>query len=302
MKLCSRASAPAIGIAAAYGVVLVFNDAQRPGASTVLQAIDCLAATRPTAVNLFWALERMRQTALAHADDPPDRLADRLLQEAKRIHDEDLEAGQKLGLNGLTLLADGMRVMTHCHAGGVATSGYGTALAPLLVSRDQGIALQAMVNETRPLLQGSRITAWELNKAGIPATLITDSMAGHAMQQGMVDAVIVGADRIAANGDVANKIGTYALAVLAKAHGLPFYVSAPLSTIDRGIPDGKAIVIEERAPDEITRGFGRQTAPDAISVYNPAFDVTPAILVTALITERGVITDPDEAKIAALFD
>jgi len=191
-------------------------------------------------------------------------------------------------------------VLTHCHTGGVATSGYGTALAPFILGKERGVRLEAWVDETRPLLQGSRITAWELLKAGVPATLITDSMAAHVMQQGWVDAVIVGADRIAANGDVANKIGTYGLAVLARAHGIPFYVSAPVSTIDFETPSGKEIVIEERDPREITHGFGRQTAPEGIRVYNPAFDVTPAELVTAIITDRGILRPPYSEALAAL--
>ena len=196
-------------------------------------------------------------------------------------------------------MRQGMTVLTHCHTGGVATSGYGTALAPFLIAAEQGFNLSAYVDETRPLLQGSRITAWELGKAGVDATLITDSMAAHVMQQGRVDAVIVGADRIAANGDTANKIGTYGLAVLAKAHALPFYVSAPLSTVDFDTPTGAEIVIEERAADEVTRGFGRQTAPDGAQVYNPAFDVTPCALITAIITEVGVQEPPFAQSLAA---
>ncbi|MFQ5571545.1 MAG: S-methyl-5-thioribose-1-phosphate isomerase, partial [Rhodothermales bacterium] len=259
-----------------------------------------LARTRPTAVNLFFALDRMHDVAEARSSDSRTALRDRLLEEAKAIHQEDLEAGLRLGENGLSLFEDGMTVLTHCNAGGMATSGYGTALAPFLLSKERGVALRAFVDETRPLLQGSRITAWELTKARVPATLITDSMAGHVMQQGRVDAVIVGADRIAANGDVANKIGTYSLAVLADAHGIPFYVSAPLSTIDMNTPTGADIVIEERERREVTHGFGRQTAPGAVDVYNPAFDVTPARLVTAIITERGVVYSPNAENLKAL--
>jgi len=292
--------APAIGIAAAYGVVLALREAPAEPHRAVQDVIAMLAETRPTAVNLFYALDRMRRVVAEHAGVPVDTLRTRLLGEAKGINREDLAAGQRLGEHGLSLFRDGMTVLTHCHAGGVATSGYGTALAPLLLSRERGVALHAFVDETRPLLQGSRITAWELTRAGVPATLITDSMAGHVMQQGRVDAVIVGADRIAANGDVANKIGTYSLAVLAQAHGLPFYVSAPLSTIDFGTPTGRDIVIEERDRHEVTHGFGRQTAPDAVTVYNPAFDVTPASLVSAIITEHGVVRPPYEAALRAL--
>ena len=301
IRLLRVRGAPAIGIAAAYGVVLALReDNDGDFRQTLLDTIDMLATTRPTAVNLFYALDRMRHVVEAEETASKEALRARLLDEAHAINLEDQEAGLKLGRHGLSLLEDGMTVLTHCHAGGVATSGYGTALAPFLLARDQGIALRAFVDETRPLLQGSRITAWELTQAGVPATLITDSMAGHVMQQGRVDAVIVGADRIAANGDVANKIGTYALAVLADAHDIPFYVSAPLSTIDFATPTGRDIVIEERAPHEVTHGFGRQTAPTDVTVYNPAFDVTPARLVTAIITERGVVSPPYEANLQAL--
>ncbi len=294
--------APAIGVAAAYGVVLALRDgAYDPPHPVALEAAEMLAGTRPTAVNLFWALDRMRAVVADAPKASQPELRARLLEEARAIEREDREAGRKLGVYGLSLFEDGMTVLTHCHAGGVATSGYGTALAPLLLSREHGRRLSAYVDETRPLLQGSRITAWELMRAGVPATLITDGMAGHVMREGRVDAVIVGADRIAANGDVANKIGTYALAVLAEAHGLPFYVSAPLSTIDRRTPTGADIVIEERDPREVTHGFGRQTAPTGVAVYNPAFDVTPARLVTAIVTERGVLRPPYEESISAAF-
>lgn len=292
--------APAIGIAAAYGVVLALRGAPANGQERVEEAIEMLRGTRPTAVNLFYALDRMR--AVAHANADPAALKAELLAEAHSIFREDLEAGRRLGENGLSLLADGSTVLTHCHTGGVATAGYGTALAPLILSRERGLMLQAYVDETRPLLQGSRITAWELQRAGVPTTLISDSMAAHVMRQGRVDAVIVGADRIAANGDVANKIGTYGLAVLARAHDLPFYVSAPLSTIDLGTPSGGEIAIEERPSREITHGFGRQTAPDGITVYNPAFDITPAELVTAVITDRGVVYPPYEESLRSLFE
>lgn len=284
--------APAIGIAAAYGVVLAVNEAPPDPQRAAQDAIDVLAQTRPTAVNLFYALDRMQVVLEAHTDASADALRAALLAEAEAIEAEDRESGRRLGEHGLSLFQDQMGVLTHCHAGGVATSGYGTALAPLLLAHTQGVRLHVFVDETRPLLQGSRITAWELGKAGVPATLITDSMAAHVMQQGKVNAVIVGADRIAANGDVANKIGTYALAVLADAHGIPFYVAAPLSTIDFDTPTGDAIVIEERTAGEVTHGFGRQTAPDGVQVYNPAFDVTPAQLVAAIITEHGIARAP----------
>ncbi len=291
--------APAIGIAASYGVVLALR-APESHVEMVHKAIALLRQTRPTAVNLFGALRRMEAVADAYATADRHTLAQRLLAEARAIESEDREAGRRLGAYGLEVLKEGMRVLTHCHTGGVATSGYGTALAPFILGKERGIRLEAWVDETRPLLQGSRITAWELQKAGVPATLITDSMAAHVMQRGWVDAVIVGADRIAANGDVANKIGTYGLAVLARAHGIPFYVSAPISTIDFETPSGEAIVIEERDPREITHGFGRQTAPEGIRVYNPAFDVTPASLITAIITDQGILRPPYAEALQAL--
>jgi len=294
--------APAIGIAAGYGVALALREPSETPAEEALEAIEALAQTRPTAVNLFFALGRMRGIVDRYGGASDEELRARLLAEARAIHQEDVEAGRQLGEHGLSLLRDGMTVLTHCNAGGMATSGYGTALAPFMLAKERGVDVRAFVDETRPLLQGSRITAWELAKVGIPATLITDSMAGHVMQQGRIDAIIVGADRIAANGDVANKIGTYALAVLAHAHGVPFYVSAPLSTVDLDTPDGAGIVIEERSRDEVTHGFGRQTAPEGVAVYNPAFDVTPARLVSALITEQGVVYPPFGPALRALIE
>lgn len=292
--------APAIGIAAAYGVVLALRETQASPYQAACDAMHLLAGTRPTAVNLFHAIQRMRAVADRRRDAPQQALRQHLLQEARMIEEEDRAAGRLLGEHGLSLLRDGMSVLTHCHTGGLATSGYGTALAPLLMAPERGISIRTFVDETRPLLQGSRITAWELAKAGATATLITDSAAGHLMQQNTVDAVIVGADRIAANGDVANKIGTYALATLARAHNIPFYVSAPLSTVDFDTETGDAIVIEERSAEEVTRGFGRQTAPHDMHVYNPAFDVTPARLVTSIVTEHGVLGPPYREHLAAL--
>lgn len=295
--------APAIGIAAAYGVVLAAHETDQTDGdlrSHLRESITALAETRPTAVNLFHALERMRLVVEDWDGGDAEALRHLLLQRAHSIYDEDRSAGMRLGENGLSLLRDGMSILTHCHTGGVATSGYGTALAPLLIAPQHGLTLRAFVGETRPLLQGSRITAWELMRAGIDATLITDSMAAHVMQQGLVDAVFVGADRIAANGDVANKIGTYGLAVLANAHGIPFYVSAPVSTIDADTQSGASIVIEERDPLEITHGFGKATAPEGIRVYNPAFDITPASLVAAIITEHGVLRPPLDLALTAL--
>ncbi|MEM1269444.1 MAG: S-methyl-5-thioribose-1-phosphate isomerase [Bacteroidota bacterium] len=276
IRTLSVRGAPAIGVAAAYGVVL----AALEGAD-IHEAIDELAGTRPTAVNLFWALDRMRPFA--------GQGAKRLLAEARLIEHEDLEAGRQIGEHALRMFASGMNVLTHCHAGGVATSGFGTALAPLLQSKEAGVDLHVWVDETRPLLQGSRITAWELQKAGVSCTVITDNMAAHVMGQGLVDAVIVGADRIAANGDTANKIGTYGLAVLARAHGIPFYIAAPRSTIDYETASGADIEIEQRHPDEVRRRYGLLTAPEGVGVYNPAFDVTPAALISAWITEEGIL-------------
>ena len=293
--------APAIGIAAAYGVVLALRMRVPDPRASVAAAIDLLEATRPTAVNLPYALRRMRAAA-ARAPLGYDGLYAALLAEAQAIEQEDRVAGRRLATNGLSLMRDGMALLTHCHAGGVATSGYGTALAPFMLAREHGLTLRAYIDETRPLLQGSRITAWELGKAGVKATLITDSMAAHVMKEGRVDAVIVGADRIAANGDTANKIGTYSLALVARAHKLPFYVSAPLSTVDFDTPTGDGIVIEERASNEVTHGFGCQTAPPGVKVYNPAFDVTPHYLITAIITERGVMDPPFVTSLAAARD
>ncbi|MEM8680051.1 MAG: S-methyl-5-thioribose-1-phosphate isomerase [Planctomycetota bacterium] len=286
--------APAIGIAAAYGVVIGMQsleagadaaDAQR----RLEQVVSYLAESRPTAVNLFWALERMQQCAQRLRGSSVADLKQGLLDEARAIHEEDREICRQIGIHGSELLADGAGVLTHCNAGGLATAEYGTALSVFFAAQDQAKTLHVFVDETRPLLQGSRLTAWELTRRGIDATLICDSMAAQVMKEGRVQAVVTGADRIAANGDSANKIGTYGLAVLAKAHGIPFYIAAPVSTFDLTLADGNAIPIEERDAREVTHGFGRQTAPEEVQVYNPAFDVTPAELIRALITERGII-------------
>jgi len=268
--------APAIGCSAAFGVVLSKGSAD---------AYEVLAKSRPTAVNLFWALERMKK-------------AKDLEAEAVAIYEEDLAANRAMGKLGAELIPEGARVMTHCNTGALATAGYGTALGVIRSAKDKKISVIA--NETRPYLQGARLTAWELVQEGIPCTLITDSMAGHLMSRGEVDVVIVGADRIAANGDVANKIGTYPLAVLAKRHGIPFYVAAPLSTFDPSIPDGSHIPIEERPASEVTGYRGTRWAPEGVSVRNPAFDVTPAELITGIICEKGVILDPDKDRIKRL--
>ena len=296
--------APAIGIAAAYGVCLGIQGAV--DVAEILQRVDAtvsrLAASRPTAVNLFWALERMQRVARSEAALGPRELAQRLLGEARAIHDEDRRMCREIGRHGAALLADDQGVLTHCNAGGLATADYGTALAVFFAAHEAGKRLHVWVDETRPLLQGARLTAWELCARGIPATLICDSMAAQVMREGRVQAVVVGADRIAANGDTANKIGTYGVALLAQAHGIPFYVAAPTSTFDRSLASGEAIPIEQRSADEITLSFGRRTAPVGIGVYNPAFDVTPARLIRGIICERGVIEPVEAASIARMLD
>ena len=269
--------APAIGCAAAFGVVL---------SGGAPESYEVLAKSRPTAVNLFWALERMKK-------------AKDLESEARAIYDEDLAANRAMGSLGANLIPERARVMTHCNTGALATAGFGTALGVIRSAKDKNISVIA--NETRPYLQGARLTAWELVQEGIPCTLITDSMAGHLMSKGEVDVIVVGADRIAANGDVANKIGTYTLAVLAKRHGIPFYVAAPLSTFDLSIPDGSYISIEERPAAEVT-GYGEtRWAPEGVAVRNPAFDVTPAELITGIICEKGVVLSPNREKLQALI-
>lgn len=292
--------APAIGIAAAYGVCLTpsANPSQPAAAEDYLRVIDYLATSRPTAVNLFWALDRMREVVASAA---PHELPARLLEEARRIHEDDRRMCHAIGSNGAPLLASCKRVLTHCNAGGLATSTYGTALAPIYELHAQGNPIAVLADETRPLLQGGRLTAWELSQAGIDVTVITDSMAGSLMRREMIDAVIVGADRIAASGDVANKIGTYSVAVLAKHHGLPFFVAAPTNTFDLTLQSGDAIPIEERGREEIACPHGVAVVPDAAAVMNPAFDVTPAELITAIVTERGVIERPSLQSVAAHF-
>ncbi len=295
IKTLQVRGAPAIGIAAAMGVVLAVqkDTSETQGLlDAVCQAADYLATARPTAVNLFWALTRMRQTARFAANLEPAVFKDRLLAEALKIYNEDLEMCRAIGRHGAGLLQDGQTVLTHCNAGGLATSGYGTALAPIYIAREQGKHIRVYADETRPLLQGARLTAWELMRAGVDVTLICDNMAAQVMREGRIDAVMVGADRIAANGDAANKIGTYGLALLARAHRVPFYVLAPSSTFDLDAPDGAAIPIEERGAEEIIRGFGQPTAPEGIQVYAPAFDVTPAELITGIISERGIVRHP----------
>lgn len=289
--------APAIGIAAAYGLVL----GVRHDLSKLPAVLDYLAGSRPTAVNLFWALDRMKAKASSLALSPAATVVATLLDEAQAIHKEDRALCHSIGRHGAELLAAGSGVLTHCNAGGLATSEYGTALSVFFTAQDQGKQLHVYVDETRPLLQGSRLTAWELVQRGIPATLICDSMAAQVMREKKVQAVVVGADRIAANGDTANKIGTYSVAVLAHAHGIPFYVAAPSTTFDLTIESGDEIPIEQRSSAEITHGFGRATAPEGVGVYNPAFDVTPARYIAGIITERGVIAPVNKKQIAAMM-
>ncbi|MBN2984957.1 MULTISPECIES: S-methyl-5-thioribose-1-phosphate isomerase [Cohnella] len=299
--------APAIGISAAYGIVLgaaPVSGSAKDVAAEVRRHADYLATSRPTAVNLFWALDRMKARAeeLAEAGLTAEEAVAALLDEAKQIQAEDEETNRRIGEHALTLFKDGMGVLTHCNAGGLATAKYGTALAPFYLALEQGIALKVFADETRPVLQGARLTAFELQQAGVDVTLICDNMAGHVMSKGWVQAVIVGTDRVAANGDVANKIGTYSVAVLAKAHNIPFYVACPMSTIDLSTPTGADIPIEERRADEITHGFGKRTAPEGVKVYNPAFDVTPNELVTAIITEKGIVRAPYDTGLRRLFE
>ncbi|CAM4262834.1 methylthioribose-1-phosphate isomerase [Paenibacillus endophyticus] len=298
--------APAIGISAAYGVVLGSRNEQSLDtwlAEAIKQA-EYLATSRPTAVNLFWALDRMKAAAADFAANglSLEESKAALLSEAFAIQSEDEETNRMIGEHALSLFKDDMGVLTHCNAGGLATAKYGTALAPFYLALERGITLRVFADETRPVLQGARLTAFELQQAGVDVTLICDNMAGMIMAKGWVDAVIVGTDRVAANGDVANKIGTYSVAVLAKAHGIPFYVASPLSTIDLNTPTGSEIPIEERSAEEITEGFGKRTAPQGIKVYNPAFDVTPNEYVTAIITEKGIVEAPYDVNLRKLFE
>jgi methylthioribose-1-phosphate isomerase len=288
--------APAIGVAAAFGVVLAARASHAASFDGLLAdletAIKGLAATRPTAVNLFWALDRMRQAAVASRALPLDAVRARLLAEAQAIRDEDIAANRAMGAHGAALVPPNARILTHCNAGALATAGYGTALGVVRAAHAQGKVALVWVDETRPVMQGSRLTAWECVREGIPHRLIADVAAASVMSRGEVDLVVTGADRIAANGDTANKIGTYSLAVLAAHHRVPFYVAAPFSTIDPSIASGAQIPIEERDASEVRRVGGQQTAPSASPVFNPAFDVTPAALIAAIVTERGVVRPP----------
>jgi methylthioribose-1-phosphate isomerase len=287
--------APAIGVAGAMGLVVALapfaTDRREQFLQRARELGDRIASVRPTAVNLSWAVRRVLSTGMETAGDGAAILA-AMRDEATCILDEDRAMCRRIGEHGLSLLADGARVLTHCNAGALATAGIGTALAPVYVAAERGRRVAVFADETRPLLQGSRLTAWELDQAGIDVTVLADSMAASLMRDGRIDLVIVGADRIAANGDVANKVGTYPLAVVARHHGVPFYVAAPWSTVDPDTPSGDAIKIEHRAGDELARGFGVAVAPDRVAVYNPAFDVTPAELVSAFITDRGIVRPP----------
>jgi len=288
--------APAIGVAAAFGVVLAARASRardfEAWQADIEEAVKGLAATRPTAVNLFWALERMQRRVLTGRGQPLDATRAALTAEAQAILDEDLAANRAMGAHGAALVPANARILTHCNAGALATAGYGTAVGIIRAAHERGKLALVWVDETRPVMQGSRLTAWEMVKEGIPHRLISDVVAASVMKRGEVDLVVTGADRIAANGDTANKIGTYGLAVLARHHGIPFYVAAPSSTIDPSIPSGASIVIEERDAAEVRQVAGRPTAPAASPVYNPAFDVTPAELITAIVTERGVFRPP----------
>lgn len=306
IKEMSVRGAPAIGISAAFGMAIAAREAMDKGFNTTQifsyleEASAKLLQSRPTAVNLFWAVRRMEQWLLDHKDATPEQIADGLEFEAGRIHAEDVENNRRIGFNGAELVPDKASILTHCNAGALATGGYGTALGVIRAAVEQHKKIHVFVDETRPLLQGARITAFELIHEDISFTLITDNCAGSIMAQGKVDLVVVGADRIAANGDTANKIGTYTLAVLALYHNIPFYVAAPLSTIDLTIPAGENIAIEERSHGEVTKINDCFIAPEGAVAFNPAFDVTPAELITAIVTELGVVHKPDREKLLKL--
>jgi methylthioribose-1-phosphate isomerase len=296
--------APAIGVAAAMGVALGVKNSRATSPEDLRRELDQICATiektRPTAVNLFWAVRRMQQKFHSLDGAPVAELKQALVDEAQRMHAEDIAINQAMGRQGAALMPSTGGVLTHCNAGALATCGYGTALGVVRAAVEQGKTIHVYADETRPFLQGSRLTAWELVKDGIPTTVISDNMAGAIMRQGKIKAVIVGADRIAANGDVANKIGTYTVAVLAKEHGIPFYVAAPISTVDLETPDGSQIPIEQRNPTEVTHMAGKALTPPGVEIENPAFDVTPAALVTAIVTERGVARAPYRECLARL--
>jgi methylthioribose-1-phosphate isomerase len=300
--------APAIGVAAAMGIALGMQRSKMQGtrqyAVEFNRICELMAGTRPTAVNLFWAIDRMKRVFAegVQAGESVEELTPRLIREAQRIHDEDVASCQAMGQAGAAVVPDGARILTHCNAGALATAGYGTALGVIRAAAARGKVAQVYADETRPFLQGARLTAWELVRDAIPTTVITESMAGPLMRQGGIDFVVVGADRIAANGDVANKVGTYTVAVLAKTHGVPFYVAAPLSTIDLATPDGSHIPIEQRPSKEVSHLGSTRLTPEGASIWNPAFDVTPADLVTGIITERGIARAPYSESLKRLFD
>ena len=296
--------APAIGVAAAMGIALGMKNSKAENGADLKKDFDqiceTIRQTRPTAVNLFWAIRRMTEKFESLRARPIAQIKQALIEEAQRVHAEDIAANQAMGRHGATLMPSSGGVLTHCNAGALATAGYGTALGVIRAAVEAGKKIHVYADETRPFLQGSRLTAWELMKDGIPTTVISDNMAGVMMQQGKIGAIVVGADRIAANGDVANKIGTYTVAVLAKEHGIPFYVAAPISTVDLATPDGSKIPIEQRNAREVTHIAGKQMVPDGVQVENPAFDVTPAKYVAAIITERGIARAPYEQSLSEL--
>ncbi len=306
IKMLRVRGAPAIGIAAAYGVCIGLQTlGPKPTSAAFFKRLDevvkYLASSRPTAVNLFWALDRMKTKAESMKGTDPAAIIEAIFAEAKIIHEEDREICRAIGKFGQKLTKNGGSYLTHCNAGGLATADFGTALAVFFAATEAGKKIHVFADETRPLLQGARLTSWELQQRDIDVTLICDSMAALVMRQGKVNAVFVGADRIAANGDTANKIGTYGVAVAAAAHKIPFYVAAPVSTFDLTLKNGDGIPIEERDPEEIRNGFGKQTAPNGVRIYNPAFDVTPASLIKGIITERGIISPVDKKSIASML-
>jgi methylthioribose-1-phosphate isomerase len=296
--------APAIGVAAAMGIALAAKNSKAESTADLKreldEASDVIGKSRPTAVNLFWAIQRMKEKFERVRIRPVAQIKNDLIEEAQRMHAEDIAANQAMGRHGATLMPSQGGVLTHCNAGALATAGYGTALGVIRAAVEQGKKIHVYADETRPFLQGARLTAWELMKDNVPTTVISDNMAGAMMRQGRIEAVVVGADRIAANGDVANKIGTYTVAVLAKEHDIPFYVAAPISTVDLACPDGSKIPIEQRNIKEVSHIAGKQMVPDGVSIENPAFDVTPAKYVTAIITERGLARAPYAESLAEL--
>jgi methylthioribose-1-phosphate isomerase len=296
--------APAIGVAAAMGIALGVKNSKAETVGELKRDLDhicdVIGQTRPTAVNLFWAIRRMQEKFERVRIRPLAQIKQDLVEEAQRMHAEDIAANQAMGRHGATLMPSEGGVLTHCNAGALATAGYGTALGVIRAAVESGKKIHVYADETRPFLQGSRLTAWELMKDGIPTTVISDNMAGAMMKQGKIDAIVVGADRIAANGDVANKIGTYTVAVLAKENGIPFYVAAPISTVDLACPDGSKIPIEQRNAKEVTHIAGKQMTPDGVLIENPAFDVTPAKYVNAIVTERGIARAPYEESLRKL--